>query len=111
MKIEHRQVGTVEVLTPMGALVDRDAEEFAGQLLDRLKSPTPRVVVSMQEVSYMDSAAIEGLLQATEELNDRASALKLANTTQTCREILEITGLAGRFRFFKDVQDAVKSFL
>ena len=111
MKVEQGQVGTVDVLTPIGALVDQDAQNFIEQLLQRLQSPTPRVVVAMQEVPYMDSAALEGLLKAGEELNDRASSLKLANVTQTCREIFELTGLAGRFRFFKDVQDAVKSFL
>lgn len=111
MKVEQRKVGTVDVLTPTGALVDQDAERFTAQLVERLGSPNPRVVVAMQEVPYMDSAAIEGLLTASEALNDRASTLKLASVTQTCREILEITGLSQRFRFFKDVQDAVKSFL
>ena len=111
MKVERQQVGTVDVMTPVGALVDEDAERFSRLLLERLKSPSPRVVVVMQEVPYMDSAALEGLLAATEELSDRSMSLKLASVTPTCREILELTGLSGRFRFFNDVQDAVKSFL
>jgi anti-anti-sigma factor len=104
-------VGTVDVFAPIGALVDQDGEAFVKTLSQRLKSASPRIVVAMHEVPYVDSAALEGLLQAAEELQDRASALKLANVTATCREILELTGLASRFRFFKDVQDAVKSFL
>ena len=111
MKIERQRVGTVDVLAPAGALVDQDGQKFIKALLERLNSTTPRVVVSMQEVPYMDSAALEGLLTATEKLNEQASALKLANMTPTCREILELTGVAGRFRLFKDVSDAVKSFL
>jgi anti-anti-sigma factor len=111
MKIEQQQIGTVDVLTPNAALVDQDADKFCKLLLERLRSPNPRVVVVLQDVPYMDSAALEGLLSATQELADRATSLKLAAVTPTCREILELTGLAGRFRFFKDVQDAVKSFL
>ena len=111
MKIERQRVGTVDVLAPAGPLVDQDGEKFVKLLLERLSSTTPRVVLSMHEVPYMDSVALEGLLSATERLHEQATALKLANLTPTCREILELTGLSGRFRLFKDVSDAVKSFL
>jgi len=111
VKVEQQQVGTVDVFTPIGALVDQESESFSGLLLERVKLPNPRVVVAMREVPYLDSAAVEGLLAATEELADRATSLKLANVPQTCREILELTGVSGRFRFFQDVQDAVRSFL
>ena len=111
MKIEQQQVGIVHVFTPMGPLVDQDGETFSKALLTRVKSPNSRIVLAMQEVPYLDSNALEGLLAATDELLDRASSLKLANVAPTCREIFELTGLSPRFRFFKDVQDAVKSFL
>ena len=77
MKVEHQQVGTVDVLTPVGALVDEDAESFCRVLMDRLQSPNPRVVLSMQEVPYLDSAALEGLLGAADELAGQAVDLKL----------------------------------
>jgi len=111
MKVEQQKIGTVDVFTPVGALVDQDADAFSKQLLQRVKGSNPRVVVSMQEAPYVDSTALEGLLSATEELANRAASLKLAALCPTCREILELTGLANRFRLFKDVQDAVKSFL
>ena len=111
MKLEQQSVGTVDVLTPIGALVDEDAASFCRLLQERVKGLNPRVVVSLQEVPYMDSSALEGLLDAADELADRALNLKLANVSSTCREIFELTGLASHFRFFNDVQDAVKSFL
>lgn len=111
MKVEQQQIGTVDVFTPVGALIDQDAEHFARLLLDRLESANARAVVDLHEVPYMDSSALEGLLAASEEVADRATGLKLANVTPTCREILELTGLSNRFRFFESIQDAVKSFL
>ena len=77
MKVEQQQVGTVDVLTPVGALVDREAEGFLKPLLERVRSPSPRVVVCLHDVPYVDSVALEGLLTATEELADRAMNLKL----------------------------------
>ena len=111
MKVEHQQVGTVDVLKPTGALVDTDGASFIQTLFQRLKSPNPRVVLDLHEVPYADSEALEGMLTATETLQERASTLKLAAVTPTCREIFELTGLSPRFRFFKDVHDAVKSYL
>ena len=111
MKVGRQQIGTVAVYTPVGALVDEDAEQFSRTLQEALQAPNPRVVISLQDVPYLDSVALEGMLQATEELSDRAAQLKLAQVSSTCREILELTNLAGRFRFFNDVQDAVRSFL
>ncbi len=111
MKIEHQTLGTVDVLSPIGALVDEDAEQFRKMLLDVLQKPNPRVVVSLQEVAYFDSVALSSLLDASDELSDRAMSLKLTDMPTTCREALELTGIASRFRFFETVEDAVKSFL
>lgn len=111
MKVEQQQVGTVDVIAPVGALVDQEAESFSKLLLERVKLPSPRLVILMEGVSYLDSVAVEGLLAATEQLADRATSLKLAGVPPLCREILELTGVSGRFSFFKDVQDAVRSFL
>jgi anti-anti-sigma factor len=111
MKLEQRTVGTVEVLSVVGALVDQDAESFSQQLLGLARSTNPRVIVWLHEVPYLDSAAIEGLLTAADELEGRAMSLKLVAVSSTCRETLELTGVSNRFSYFKDVQDAVKSFL
>ena len=113
MKMEVRKIGTVDIFAPVGPLADQDAESFCKALLSRLSSETSnaRVGIAMQEVPYVDSLAIEGLLAATDALGERAMCLKLAGVTPTCREIFELTGLSSRFRFFKDVEDVVKSFL
>lgn len=111
MKIEQHCVGTVDVFTPIGPLVDQDGAKFTEVLLGRIEAPNSRVVVSLAEVPYMDSPALEGLQTAAERLAERACSLKVAAATPTCREILEITGLSTMIRFFRDVQDAVRSFL
>lgn len=113
MKTEVRKIGTVDVFTPVGPLVDSDSEAFFKGLLARVTSEagSARVGVAMHEVPYMDSSALEGFLAAAEALGERATCLKLAGVTPTCREIFELTGLAPRFRFFADVEDIVKSFL
>ena len=111
MKIEQQRIGTVDVFAPCGPLVDQDGEKFCATLMQRIKSGNPRVVLNMSEVAYMDSTALEALLDVADQFQERASSLKLAGTTPMCREIFDLTGITPQFRFFKDVQDAVRSFL
>jgi len=111
MKIERQRVGTVDVLRPTGALVEEDAQAFTQTLGERLRTGNPRLVVALQDVPYMDSQAIEGLLDATEALHAQGGSLRLAQVSPTCREILELTGVTENFFLFDDVPSAVKSFL
>ncbi len=111
MKIERNTIGTVDVITPFGPLVDQDSENFSKLLTDRVKKSNSRVVLAMGEVPYLDSRAIEGLLDASDALANRANNLKLASVTPLCREVLELTGVSERFAYFEDVQAAVRSFL
>lgn len=111
MRIERHRIGTVEIIAPAGALVDEDVEGFVSQLDELVKAAHPRFVVSLHDVPYLDSAAIEALLNAAEELDERAATLKLARVPSTCREILELTGVSDQFSFFTEVQDAVRSFI
>lgn len=111
MKVVRRTVGTVEVCAPQEALVDEGAAEFTLTLKSYVNSPNTRLVVAMNDVGYMDSTALEGLVEVADELGDRSQQLKLAAVTATCREILQVTGLSGRFQFFENVDAAVRSFL
>lgn len=111
MKIERQEIGTIEVLNPVGAIVDDEVPEFRKLLLERIRGTNPRVVVSLQDVPYMDSEAIETLLDATDELASRAMVLKLAAVSSTCRELFGLTGTTDQFVFFANIQDAVRSFL
>jgi len=111
MKIEQQKVGSVDVLTPSGPLVDQDGADFVKKLMARVASSNPRIAIAMQDVPYMDSEAMEGLLDAADELGAHASLLNLVSVTATCRETLELTGVADHLRFFQDVQDVAKSYL
>ncbi|MCP4591127.1 MAG: STAS domain-containing protein [bacterium] len=111
MKIDHQTYGTVDVCMPTAALVDEDAERASAHLLARAEGANPRLVVGMEEVPYVDSTALEGLLTVAEALQSRGGRLKLVGVTATCREVFEITGLSHHFQFFETVEDAVRSFL
>jgi anti-anti-sigma factor len=111
MKIETQKVGSVDVYVPVGPLVDEDAEAFKSMLTAKLEGPQPRFVVALHEVPYLDSPALETLLDAADAMSEHNQPMKLVSLNPTCREILELTGLSDRFQIFEEVQDAVRSFI
>lgn len=111
MSLEEKRVGTVDVLTPGGPIVDEDADELVSVMNKKLESPNPRFVLSMEKVPYIDSRGIEGIVDSSQELQKRGGRLRLAGVTATCREALELTGQSKRVDFFDTLQDAVRSFL
>lgn len=111
MKLQERQHGAVTVLRPEGPLVAEDAAPFKQRVLECLASSMGRCVVDASAVPFVDSAGLEALVDANEEVTRRGQALKLCGTTETVRLVLELTGLSGRFEYFADVGAAVRSFL
>jgi len=111
MKIDSLKMGSVNVIVPIGPLVDDDAHHFGRILREKLEVSNPHVVVSLHQVPYFDSIALETLVVVSEDLAERAEELKLAQVPQVCREVMELTGTTSYFRLFNEVEDAVKSYL
>lgn len=111
MKLEQQQVGSVTVISVKGALIEDDAARAAADVKRTAQSANVRLVLNLQDVPYVDSAALEGLVDVADVLEDRSVRLRLACVPATVREVLQLTELAERFEFFEKVEDAVKSFL
>ena len=111
MNVREEKIGTVDVVTPLGPLTDEDGAEFVEVLRAHLESANPHVVLNMNEVSYLDSHALEVLLDAARELRNNSLPLKLAKITATCREVFDLTELTSEFEVFDDIEDAIRSFL
>jgi len=111
VKIEERRQGAVTVLRPEGPLTRDDADLFAERAKTVLTSSLGRFVIDASAMPYADSRGLEVLLDLTELLGDSGQALKLCAESETLREALELTDLAGLFEHFEDVQTAARSFL
>lgn len=109
MKVEARQEGSITVLEPRGAVIG-DEVSFVRSAFEALP-PKSRLVVSMKDVPYLDSSALEYLVELNETLAAASQRLKLADTQPVTREIFYLTDLLDEFEFYDSVEDAVRSFL
>ncbi len=111
MKVEQKQVGTVDIVKPAGPLTEEDSANMVEALYSRLASANPRLVMDLSAVPYLDSHGLEVLLDVARELRQRGLSCKLAMVTGTCREILDLTEMLGEFEVFDEIEDAVRSFV
>lgn len=111
MQIHEETKGAVTVLRPEGPLTQADAEAFKQRLLQVRKASLGRLVVDVSEVPYVDSAGLEALAEANQELVRSGQSLKLCGINETLREVLDLTELMGLFEPYEDAGSAVRSFL
>ena len=111
MKIHEQRQGAVTVLKPEGPLVEADVPAFKQRLVQAVGANLGRFVVDLSAVPFVDSAALEVLVDITEELAKSGQALRLCAANKTVREVLDLTDLSSLFDHFEDTNTAVRSFL
>jgi anti-anti-sigma factor len=111
MEIREQRHGAVTVLKPIGPLVAADAPGFSDRVAKAVTRSLGRFVLDASALPFVDSAGLEALLRAAEELNENGQMLRLCAANETLREVLELTELASRFEYYQDVTDATRSFL
>ena len=111
MEIQEQRQGAVTVVKPVGPIVQADADQFRTVVSDAIGRSVGRVVIDASDIPYVDSSGLEALVALTEELASGGRCLRLCGTTETVREVMTLTGLADRFEYFEDSNQAVRSFL
>ncbi|MHC4294407.1 MAG: STAS domain-containing protein, partial [Planctomycetota bacterium] len=66
------------------------------------------LVLNLEKVPFIDSDALEYLLNLHETLAERFGQVKLAKPDENIRKILEITRLESNFEIFETLPEAVK---
>jgi anti-sigma B factor antagonist len=111
LDIRQREREGVQILDLSGRIT---AGEEATTLRERLRSLAEsgqsRVVANLQEVDYIDSTGLGGLVICYTTLRKAGGALKLVNLSKRNIELLVLTKLATVFEIFNDEHDAVNSF-
>jgi anti-sigma B factor antagonist len=77
-------------------------------LLESLKK-TPRLVVNMREVKYVDSSGIASLVEVLREARSKEKRLVLFGLNADVREVLQLTRLARIFEIRETEEEALQA--
>lgn len=96
---------------PSGALIEEEIEDFAQQVRSCFQAGSVKVVLQMNNVPFMDSAALETLLALYGEAMTLGGEIKISAPTEIGRDILKATRLSGIIDVYDSTPEARRSFV
>jgi len=103
------RVGTHRVLTPKEALTFENRKAFDSAVQKLTEENQVLIVLDCKAVPFLDSEALEKLVETHDELSAQGGSLKIVGLNAVCRDILIVTRLINLFHIYSDVPEAVRS--
>jgi len=106
MKTETREQTAATIVDVSGDIDMGTSPGLRKTLLESLKQ-TPRLVINLREVRYIDSSGIASLVEVLKEARNKQKRLVLFGLTAAVREVLQLTRLTKIF----DIRDTEEQAL
>jgi anti-sigma B factor antagonist len=104
-------VGDVTIIEAAGRItLGENVEILRDQIHQLAAKGRHKVLLSLAEVSYIDSSGIGEMVSSFTTMSNLGGSLKLLKLTKRIRDLLQITKLYTVFDVFEDEAEAVKSF-
>ena len=111
LEVQSRQADNgVTVVAPTGRLDVAGAPALKDAISEALKNGTPRVVLDMEGVSFVDSTGLGSVIAALKQIRSSQGDLRLAAPNQQVRVVLELTTLDRVFPYYSTVEEALTGF-
>jgi anti-anti-sigma factor len=108
-KINSTRVGASNVITPGESLTYQNREQLDAILEGLINRNRTRIVLDFKNVFFMDSEALELLIDLHSTLKNRGGILKFVGLSPVCRDILTATRLINVFHIHDDLAEALRS--
>ena len=110
MNVTAESYGHAVILNLKGELTDDAIDAFRTAVEHQIEGKEIiDLVLNMQNVPFVDSMALEYLLDLNEKQAEKLGQVKLVNCDENISKILEITRLDTVFDVFDDLAEAVKA--
>jgi anti-sigma B factor antagonist len=108
MKIATRQQPGSTIVDVSGDIDMGTSPGLRKTLLESLKA-TPRLVVNLREVRYVDSSGIASLVEVLKEARNTEKQLVLFGLNKTVQEVLQLTRLTKIFEIRETEEEALQA--
>ena len=110
LRTVRRDIGRVTVLDLTGKLAGEAAETLAADVDGLISAGRTHLILNLAGVSFIDSAALGGLLSKRAAVANAGGQLKLTNLTDRVRDLMMTTKLHVVFDTYGSEVDALSSF-
>ena len=111
LNVSKREVDQVQVVALDGRIVlGEESNVLRKTVNDLLAQGQKRIVLNLDNVTFMDSAGLGALVAAHHSVKKQGASLRLAHVGMKVKQVLQITKLLNAFEVYPNELDAVKSF-
>ena len=109
MQISARRIDRITIFDVTGDIDLANSPEVRKNLLKELKElKTPRVVMNLSKVRYIDSSGVASLVEGLKASRDSGSRFILYGLSPSAREVLQLSRLLKIFEVYDDEESALK---
>ena len=110
MQISVRRIDKTAILELTGRIDLSSSAEVRKILLRELReSRTPRVIINLEKVKYIDSSGVASLVEGLKASRDIGSRLLLFGLSPIVRQVLQLTRLLEIFEIYENEQQALSA--
>lgn len=110
MQISVRRIDKTAILELAGDIDLASSPEVRKILLRELReSRTPRVILNLEKVKYIDSSGVASLVEGLKASRDLGSRLLLFGLSPIAREVLQLSRLLKIFEIYENEQQALSA--
>jgi anti-sigma B factor antagonist len=110
VEISVRRLDKITIFDITGHIDLANSPEIRKTLLKELKElKTPRVIMNLKNVKYIDSSGVASLVEGLKAARDMKSRFILFGLSPSAREVLQLSRLLKVFEVYDDEEQAVTS--
>jgi anti-sigma B factor antagonist len=110
MKIKIQEKEVVTVVSLEGNVMQEDVTVFRSRLDDLLHNGKVRIVLDMNNVTYLSSMCLAVIVDMKSRLTAQQGDLKLASVNHLVRNLFEMTRLIKKIDIYESVDVAAEAF-
>src|SRR3984893_5670376 len=110
LSVQTQISGDVSILSCDGCIVCGDECAVLRERVVNMLPGTPKIVLKLKEVDYIDSGGLGMLVGLLVSARNRGGELKLASRHERVKHLLRRTNLDTIFRVYENNDDAVTAF-
>jgi anti-sigma B factor antagonist len=108
MNIMTREAGNATIVDVAGDITLYHSPDLRKVLLDLIKvKKTPRVIINLSQVKYIDSAGVASLIEGLKASREMKSSFAIFGLSRVAREVLELTRLIKVFEVHETEAEAL----
>lgn len=108
LRIKVRKSDGVPIIVLSGEVDAYTCSHFREAMIETIEAGYSSLVVSMQDVEYIDSSGLGTLVGGLKRASERGGRIAIVCNNSQIRKVFEITGLERVFPIYETESDAIK---